>query len=60
VKCATGAVHHVDITVSDLASCAAFYDAVLPRMGFRRPGPHMVVSAAMIARCAKCGNLLGP
>ena len=33
---ATGGVHHLDLTVSDLASATAFYDLVLPRLGFRR------------------------
>jgi catechol 2,3-dioxygenase-like lactoylglutathione lyase family enzyme len=32
----TGAIHHVDLTVRDLARSTAFYDQVLPRMGFRR------------------------
>jgi catechol 2,3-dioxygenase-like lactoylglutathione lyase family enzyme len=31
-----GWLHHVDITVSDLARATAFYDAILPLMGFRR------------------------
>lgn len=33
---ARGRVHHLDLTVSDLAVATAFYDAVLPLMGFRR------------------------
>jgi glyoxylase I family protein len=32
----TGAVHHVDLTVSDLARSTDFYDRVLPLLGFRR------------------------
>ena len=31
-----GRVHHIDITVSDLAVSTAFYDQVLKLMGFRR------------------------
>jgi catechol 2,3-dioxygenase-like lactoylglutathione lyase family enzyme len=31
-----GAIHHIDLTVGDLARSAAFYDRVLPLMGFRR------------------------
>jgi glyoxylase I family protein len=31
-----GWVHHIDITVSDLAVSTAFYDEVLKLMGFRR------------------------
>ena len=31
-----GWVHHIDITVSDLAVSTAFYDQVLKLMGFRR------------------------
>jgi catechol 2,3-dioxygenase-like lactoylglutathione lyase family enzyme len=34
----TGAVHHVDLTVSDLARSTSFYERVLPLLGFRR-GP---------------------
>jgi glyoxylase I family protein len=33
---ASGALHHVDLTVSDLAHSTAFYDRVLPLLGFRR------------------------
>ena len=33
---AAGAIHHVDLTVSDLGRSAAFYDRVLPLLGFRR------------------------
>jgi len=33
---AGGAVHHIDLTVSDLARSTAFYDRVLPLLGFRR------------------------
>ncbi len=33
---ATGGVHHLDLTVSDLAAATAFYDRVLPVLGFRR------------------------
>ena len=33
---ASGAIHHVDLTVSDLARATAFYDRVLPLLGFRR------------------------
>jgi catechol 2,3-dioxygenase-like lactoylglutathione lyase family enzyme len=31
-----GWLHHIDITVSDLDRSTAFYDRVLPLMGFRR------------------------
>lgn len=31
-----GAIHHVDLTVTDLGRSTAFYDRVLPLMGFRR------------------------
>jgi glyoxylase I family protein len=31
-----GAIHHIDITVSDPERALAFYDFVLPLMGFRR------------------------
>ena len=31
-----GWLHHIDITVSDLAISTRFYDEVLPLMGFRR------------------------
>jgi catechol 2,3-dioxygenase-like lactoylglutathione lyase family enzyme len=31
-----GAIHHFDVTVRDLAHSTAFYDRVLPAMGFRR------------------------
>jgi len=31
-----GWLHHIDITVSDLARSTGFYDRVLPLMGFRR------------------------
>ena len=31
-----GLVHHIDITVSDLDRSTAFYDGLLPVMGFRR------------------------
>ncbi len=31
-----GAIHHVDLTVRDLARSEAFYDQVLPLLGFRR------------------------
>jgi GNAT superfamily N-acetyltransferase/catechol 2,3-dioxygenase-like lactoylglutathione lyase family enzyme len=33
---AHGRFHHVDLTVCDLARSTAFYDGVLPRMGFLR------------------------
>lgn len=33
---ARGRVHHLDLTVGDLVVAAAFYDAVLPLMGFKR------------------------
>ncbi len=33
---ASGAIHHIDLTVSDLARSTAFYDRVLPLLGFRR------------------------
>ena len=32
----SGRIHHLDITVSDLARSTAFYDRVLPLLGFRR------------------------
>lgn len=31
-----GQIHHIDITVSDLARSTDFYDRVLPLLGFRR------------------------
>ena len=31
-----GAIHHIDITVRDLDGSTAFYDRVLPLVGFRR------------------------
>jgi catechol 2,3-dioxygenase-like lactoylglutathione lyase family enzyme len=31
-----GRIHHLDLTVSDLARSTAFYDRVLPLLGFRR------------------------
>jgi catechol 2,3-dioxygenase-like lactoylglutathione lyase family enzyme len=31
-----GGIHHVDLTVSDLGRSTAFYDRVLPLLGFRR------------------------
>jgi catechol 2,3-dioxygenase-like lactoylglutathione lyase family enzyme len=33
---ASGAVHHIDLTVRDLARSTEFYDRVLPLLGFRR------------------------
>jgi len=33
---AHGAIHHIDITVRDMAHSTAFYDSVLPLMGFQR------------------------
>jgi catechol 2,3-dioxygenase-like lactoylglutathione lyase family enzyme/diadenosine tetraphosphate (Ap4A) HIT family hydrolase len=33
---ARGRVHHIDLTVADLAVATAFYDGVLPLLGFRR------------------------
>ncbi len=33
---ATGGVHHLDLTVSDLSRSTDFYDQVLPLLGFRR------------------------
>jgi glyoxylase I family protein len=33
---ASGAIHHVDITVRELGRSTSFYDRVLPLMGFRR------------------------
>jgi catechol 2,3-dioxygenase-like lactoylglutathione lyase family enzyme len=33
---ASGAVHHVDVTARDVARSTAFYDGVLPLLGFRR------------------------
>ena len=32
----TGAIHHIDISVGDLVRSTAFYDRVLPLLGFRR------------------------
>ena len=32
----SGAIHHIDLTVRDLVGSTAFYDRVLPLMGFRR------------------------
>ena len=31
-----GAIHHIDISVGDLALSTAFYDRILPLLGFRR------------------------
>jgi catechol 2,3-dioxygenase-like lactoylglutathione lyase family enzyme len=31
-----GAIHHIDLTVSDLAAATDFYGRVLPLLGFRR------------------------
>jgi catechol 2,3-dioxygenase-like lactoylglutathione lyase family enzyme len=31
-----GRIHHLDLTVTDLARSTAFYDRVLPLLGFRR------------------------
>jgi catechol 2,3-dioxygenase-like lactoylglutathione lyase family enzyme len=31
-----GAIHHIDLTASDLDRSTAFYDRVLPLIGFRR------------------------
>jgi hypothetical protein len=31
-----GAVHHIDLTVGDLVPSTAFYDQLLPLIGFRR------------------------
>ncbi|MCU0975593.1 MAG: VOC family protein [Steroidobacteraceae bacterium] len=33
---AGGGIHHLDLTVSDLVVATAFYDRVLPTLGFRR------------------------
>ncbi len=33
---ASGAIHHIDITVGDLGPSTVFYDRVLPLIGFRR------------------------
>lgn len=33
---AAGAIHHFDLTVADLDRSTAFYDLVLPLLGFRR------------------------
>jgi catechol 2,3-dioxygenase-like lactoylglutathione lyase family enzyme len=33
---APGAIHHIDITVRDVARSTAFYARLLPRVGFRR------------------------
>lgn len=35
-----GAVHHIDLTVSDPAISAGFYEAVLGFMGYRRVATH--------------------
>ena len=32
----TGWLHHIDITVTDLARSTAFYDRVLPLLGWQR------------------------
>jgi catechol 2,3-dioxygenase-like lactoylglutathione lyase family enzyme len=32
----TGAIHHIDLTASDLARSTSFYDRVLPLLGFQR------------------------
>jgi glyoxylase I family protein len=32
----TGAIHHIDLTASDLVRSTVFYDRVLPLLGFRR------------------------
>ena len=32
----SGRIHHIDITVTDLARSTVFYDRVLPLLGFRR------------------------
>ena len=32
----TGAIHHLDVTVSDLERAIVFYDRVLPLLGFTR------------------------
>jgi len=34
----TGRIHHLDLTVSELAGATAFYDGVLPLLGFARIG----------------------
>jgi glyoxylase I family protein len=31
-----GAIHHIDLTVSELGEATRFYDRVLPLLGFRR------------------------
>src|SRR3990172_5064386 len=33
---AEGAIHHIDITVRELGRSTAFYDRLLPLLGFRR------------------------
>jgi catechol 2,3-dioxygenase-like lactoylglutathione lyase family enzyme len=33
---ATGAIHHIDLSVAELGRSTAFYDRVLPLLGFRR------------------------
>ena len=33
---APGRIHHLDLTVADLATSTAFYEGVMPLMGFRR------------------------
>ena len=54
-----GHIHHIDLTVADLARSAAFYDAVLAFLGYRRgqagetsidwdmAGPHRAPSVAI-------------
>lgn len=37
---ARGLVHHIDLTVSDLARSRAFYEAVLGFLGYRRSADH--------------------
>lgn len=36
VRASPGAIHHIDLTVSDLQRSTAFYDRWLPMMGFQR------------------------
>ena len=33
---ASGWLHHIDLTVADLARATEFYDSILPLLGFRR------------------------
>ena len=35
-----GSIHHIDLTVSDLAASSAYYDKVLGRLGYTRSGQY--------------------